>query len=154
MTDLELEIPYEHQSSIFGQFDANIKRIEKALSVRFILRNDKLKVAGPKNSVSVARDVVLELYELSKRGTEITEQTVDYALSIKDQLDTHPMAMMDEDTICHALSGKPIKPKTLGQKRYVDAIREKMIVFGIGPAGTGKTYLAMAMAIKSEAKRS
>ena len=147
MTDMELEIPYEHQPNIFGQFDSNIKLIEKELSVRFILRGDTLRVVGPKSKVSVAKSIVSELYELSKRGNTIDEQKVSYALSISDSLDDHPMAAMDSDTICHTLSGKPIKPKTIGQKSYVDAIRQKMIVFGIGPAGTGKTYLAMAMAI-------
>ncbi|MBR1630107.1 MAG: PhoH family protein [Lachnospiraceae bacterium] len=147
MTDMELAIPYEHQSNLFGQFDSNIKLIERELSVRFILRGDTLRVVGPKSKVEAAKHVISELYELSKRGNVISEQNVSYALSIQDKLEEHPMMEMDSDLICHTLSGKPIKPKTIGQKSYVDAIRSKMIVFGIGPAGTGKTYLAMAMAI-------
>ncbi len=147
MTDMELLIPYDHQPNLFGQFDANIKLIEKELSVRFILRGDSLRVVGPKSKVLAAKNIVSELYELSKRGNVISEQQVRYALSIQDRLDDHPMAQIDSDVICHTLSGKPIKPKTIGQKSYVDAIRSKMIVFGVGPAGTGKTYLAMAMAI-------
>ena len=149
MTDLELAIPYEHQPNLFGQFDANIKLIERELSVRFILRGDTLRVAGPKRNAEIAKNVINELYELSKRGNVISEQNVSYALSIRDQLkeQAHPLAEIDSDLICHTLSGKPIKPKTIGQKSYADAIRKKMIVFGIGPAGTGKTYLAMAMAI-------
>ena len=89
----------------------------------------------------------MELYELSKRGNEITEQNVNYAISLKESIQNHDMLQMDGDTICHTISGKPVKPKTIGQKKYVDAIRDGMITFGIGPAGTGKTYLAMAMAI-------
>ena len=147
MAEFRLDIPSEHQSNLFGQFDGNIKLIERALSVRFVVRGDGLKVTGSEAAVKTAQAVVNELYELSKRGNVIGEQNVSYALSIKEQLSDHPMAAMDSDLICHTLSGKPVKPKTIGQKAYVDAIRDKMIVFGIGPAGTGKTYLAMAMAI-------
>lgn len=145
--EIELDIPGEHLSNIFGQFDSNVKLIERALSVRFTLRNDTLKISGSSDNITAAKNVCEELYSLSKRGNTITEQNVTYALSIKDSLNGHPMEKMDMDLIAHTLSGKPIKPKTIGQKVYVDAIRDKMIVFGIGPAGTGKTYLAMAMAI-------
>ena len=140
MAEISLHIPSEHQSNIFGQFDYNIKLIEKALQVRFILRGDSLKVVGDEKSIQAAKNVVDELHELSKRGTDIGEQNVTYALSIQDHLEDHPLAQMDNDLICHTLSGKPVKPKTIGQKTYVDAIRSNMITFGIGPAGTGKTY--------------
>lgn len=89
------------------------------------------------------------LIELSKRGNTITEQNVDYALSLSFTENDGQILEIDKDIICRTISGKPVKPKTLGQKHYVDAIRKKMIVFGIGPAGTGKTYLAMAMAIQA-----
>ena len=88
-----------------------------------------------------------QLTELSSRGNMIQEQNVDYALSLTMEDSAEDILTIDKDLICHTLQGKPIKPKTLGQKKYVDAIREKMITFGLGPAGTGKTYLAMAMAI-------
>lgn len=88
-----------------------------------------------------------QLTELSRRGNTIQEQNVDYALSLTMEDSAEDILTIDKDLICHTLQGKPIKPKTLGQKKYVDAIREKMITFGLGPAGTGKTYLAMAMAI-------
>ena len=88
-----------------------------------------------------------QLTELSRRGNTIQEQNVDYALSLTMEDSAEEILTSDKDLICHTLQGKPIKPKTLGQKKYVDAIREKMITFGLGPAGTGKTYLAMAMAI-------
>lgn len=88
-----------------------------------------------------------QLTELSRRGNTIQEQNVDYALSLTMEDSAEDILTIDKDLICHTLQGKSIKPKTLGQKKYVDAIREKMITFGLGPAGTGKTYLAMAMAI-------
>ena len=94
-----------------------------------------------------AKQVLLELLELSGRGRQITEQNVDYALALAMEKKSGALLAVDQELICHTVSGKSIKPKTLGQKRYVDAIRDNMIVFGIGPAGTGKTYLAMAMAI-------
>lgn len=147
MAEYALSIPSEHQSNIFGQFDSNIKLIERALSVRFAIRGDGVKIIGDEGNIRIAKKVITELYELSKRGNVIEEQNVTYALSIKDALKDNTLAAIDEDMICHTLSGKPLKPKTIGQKAYVDAIRSKMIVFGIGPAGTGKTYLAMAMAI-------
>ncbi len=147
MAEHALSIPSDHQSNIFGQFDSNIKLIERALSVRFAIRGDGVKIIGDERNVRTAERVIKELFELSKRGNVIEEQNVTYALSIKDALKDNTLASIDEDLICHTLSGKPIKPKTIGQKAYVDAIRDKMIVFGIGPAGTGKTYLAMAMAI-------
>jgi len=149
MSDAELllDIPTDHQSNIFGQFDRNIKKIEQVLSVQVTARGDGLKVSGKVKAVNACKDILLELYELSKRGNEITEQNVNYAISLKESIQNHDMLQMDGDTICHTISGKPVKPKTIGQKKYVDAIRDGMITFGIGPAGTGKTYLAMAMAI-------
>ena len=88
-----------------------------------------------------------QLDELAKRGNVISEQNVNYALALLQEHKGSEMVEMDKDVICHTIQGKPVKPKTLGQKDYVDNIRKKMIVFGMGPAGTGKTYLAMAMAI-------
>ena len=93
------------------------------------------------------KNVFGQLIELAKRGNDISEQNVDYALSLCMEEKETALLELDESIICRTVMGKPIKPKTLGQKRYVDLIRDKMIVFGIGPAGTGKTYLAMAMAI-------
>lgn len=145
--ELLLDIPTNHQSNIFGQFDRHLKKIERLLSVQVTARGDGLKVSGSKADAKVARDILMELYELSKRGNEITDQNVNYAISLKESIANHDMLEMDGDTICHTISGKPVKPKTIGQKKYVDAIRNQMITFGIGPAGTGKTYLAMAMAI-------
>ncbi len=143
-----LDIPVEHLENIFGQFDANIKLIEQTLSVTFIARDDRLKVIGEENKIKSAADIMQRLYALSKKGETITKQEVNYLLGLTEQkLPTKAVEDLADDCICHTTSGKPIKPKTIGQKAYVDAIRDQMITFGIGPAGTGKTYLAMAMAI-------
>ncbi len=97
--------------------------------------------------VKRAQGVLKQLSIISGRGNEIEEQNVDYAITLGMEEKEEALAQIDGDCICHTVNGKPIKPKTLGQKAYVDAIRNNMVVFGIGPAGTGKTYLAMAMAI-------
>ena len=142
-----IDIPAEHEKDVFGQFDIFAKKIERALHVTLIARNGKVKVLGEEKNVERAQQVLSRLTELSRRGTTIQEQNVDYALSLTMEDSAEDILTIDKDLICHTLQGKPIKPKTLGQKKYVDAIREKMITFGLGPAGTGKTYLAMAMAI-------
>jgi len=142
-----IDIPAEHEKNVFGQFDIFAKKIERALHVTLIARNGKVKVLGEEKNVERARQVLSQLTELSRRGNTIQEQNVDYALSLTMEDSAEDILTIDKDLICHTLQGKPIKPKTLGQKKYVDAIREKMITFGLGPAGTGKTYLAMAMAI-------
>lgn len=142
-----IDIPVEHVKNVFGQFDQNIKKIEEALHVTIISRNSELKIIGGEVAAMRAKNVFEQLIVLSKRGNEITEQNIDYALSLCITNEESLLVDLDDDIICRTVMGKPVKPKTLGQKKYVDEIREKMIVFGIGPAGTGKTYLAMAMAI-------
>lgn len=137
----------EHVQNVCGQFDAYLKKIERTLHVTMITRDDALKIIGPEQAIRQAKIVFNNLLELSKRGNHITEQNVDYALSLSFTEQSDQILEIDKDIICRTVTGKPIKPKTLGQKQYVDLIRKKMIVFGIGPAGTGKTYLAMAMAI-------
>lgn len=141
------DIPSEHEQNVFGQFDVYLKKIERTTGVSAITRDGGLKLMGSETQVTQARQVLLELLELSRRGSQITEQNVNYALALALEKQSGALLQIDGDLICHTISGKSIKPKTLGQKQYVDAIRENMIVFGIGPAGTGKTYLAMAMAI-------
>ncbi|MFQ9510715.1 MAG: PhoH family protein [Lachnospiraceae bacterium] len=144
-----IDIPVDHQKNVFGQFDTYIKKIERTLHVTMIARDNELKMIGPDNAVTKAKSVFNNLIELSKRGNQITEQNVDYALSLAFENLDDQILEIDKDIICRTINGKPIKPKTLGQKQYVDLIRNKMIVFGVGPAGTGKTYLAMAMAIQA-----
>lgn len=102
---------------------------------------------GRDNTVERARAVIEQLYALLRKGNDLEEQNVNYTIELGLEKQEAAVLQMDGDCICHTVSGKPIKPKTLGQKAYVDAIRKNMIVFGLGPAGTGKTYLAMAMAI-------
>jgi phosphate starvation-inducible PhoH-like protein len=134
-------------ANVFGQFDVNIKKIERALGVTVVVRDDQLKIIGNQSAIDGAGEVFTQLYELAKRGNVITEQNVNYALALLQEHKGGEMVEIDKDVICHTIQGKPVKPKTIGQKAYVDSIRQKMIVFGMGPAGTGKTYLAMAMAI-------
>ena len=142
-----IDIPAEHEANVFGQFDAYAKKIERALHVTLIARGESVKIMGDALKVEKAKKVLDQLVELSKRGNTIQEQNVDYTLALVMEDSEENVLEIDKDIICHTLQGKPIKPKTLGQKKYVDAIRKQMIVFGLGPAGTGKTYLAMAMAI-------
>ncbi|MCI7262958.1 MAG: PhoH family protein, partial [Clostridiaceae bacterium] len=142
-----IDIPMEHVQNVCGQFDIYLKKIERTLHVTMITRDDALKIIGPEQAIRQAKIVLNNLLELSKRGNHITEQNVDYALSLSFTEQSDQILEIDKDIICRTINGKPIKPKTMGQKQYVDLIRKKMIVFGVGPAGTGKTYLAMAMAI-------
>jgi phosphate starvation-inducible PhoH-like protein len=147
ITETIIDIPIEHEKNIFGNYDNYIKIIENTLNVTIIERNGEIKLVGNEEDVSKAKSVLLQLIELSKRGNNITEQQVNYALSLSFEEKEKEIVEIDKELICHTVNGKPIKPKTIGQKSYVDQMRKKMIVFGIGPAGTGKTYLAMAMGI-------
>lgn len=142
-----IQIAAEHMRNIFGSKDTYIKQIEKDLDVVITDRNGEVRISGEHESVERAARLINELVELSKRGNLIQEQNVSYALELSHEDDEDSLLKIDSDCICHTVSGKPIKPKTIGQKKYIDAIRDKMIVFGLGPAGTGKTYLAMALAI-------
>ena len=147
--DTMIDIPAEHEKNVCGQFDAYLKKIEKTLHVTMVARDGAIKLIGPEEKILQAKAVFNDLIELSKRGNSITEQNVDYALALSFSENSHKILEIDQDIICRTIAGRPVKPKTVGQKDYVDQIRKKMIVFGIGPAGTGKTYLAMAMAIQA-----
>ena len=145
---MTISIPADHIDNIFGQFDKNIKVIETGMDISFILRDDSIKVVGDKEHVEHGIVVVDELLSLSKKGNTITTQDVNYIMSIEqEKIINHDVSEARGEIICHTTTGKPVAPKTLGQKKYVDAINDNMIVFGVGPAGTGKTYLAMAKAI-------
>jgi phosphate starvation-inducible PhoH-like protein len=134
-------------ANVFGQFDEYMKKIERALNITVVVRSGQMKLLGEPEAINCGAHVFEQLLTLSKRGNTITAQNVDYVLELARESKESAIVAIDGDLICHTTNGKPIKPKTLGQKEYVDAIRKKMIVFGTGPAGTGKTYLAMAMAI-------
>ncbi len=143
------DIPMEHEQNVLGLLDSNLKKIERSFHVTIIDRNGVLKIIGEERDTEKAREVLRSLLELSRRGNALTEQNVDYAISLSfsERASGSDMVEIDKDILARTALGKPVKPKTLGQKDYVDAIRENMITFGVGPAGTGKTYLGMAMAI-------
>lgn len=147
LNEVSIKIPGEYIPNVFGQFDTFAKKIERTLHVTLVLRDDSLKIIGAQGNIDGAKEVFEQLIALAERGNVITEQNVNYALALLEEHRGSEIVEIDKDIICHTINGKPVKPKTIGQKEYVDAIRKKMIVFGMGPAGTGKTYLAMAMAI-------
>ncbi len=133
--------------NIFGPFDSHLKIIEEAFNTTVVERDGNIKIIGDTDAIRRTESVLEELYELSRRGNNITEQQVRYSVEMQNENIKDSLLEADDMMICHTMNGKPVKPKTLGQKAYVDAIKKNMIVFGLGPAGTGKTYLAMAMAI-------
>ncbi|MBO7403299.1 MAG: PhoH family protein, partial [Lachnospiraceae bacterium] len=139
----------EEQKQIFGQLDLFVKKIERSLNVTLIARNDEIKVVGEPEACEKARKVFMQLLSKVRAGNDIDEQSVNYALALAASEKTELAAELDKEVICHTIAGKPVKPKTVGQKKYTDLIAQKMITFGVGPAGTGKTYLAMAMAVRA-----
>ena len=143
ITDLSADVA----ANVFGRFDEFARKIEKTLHISFVYRDNELRVIGEEVAVHRAIQVISTLAELAKRGNTVTEQNVDYALSLTYTDSTKEMIELDDTIICRTTNGKPVKAKTLGQKKYVESIKNNTIVFGLGPAGTGKTYLAMAMAI-------
>ncbi|MCI7226792.1 PhoH-like protein [uncultured Clostridium sp.] len=147
--ETSVTIPANLEANIFGQFDQHVKRIEKTLHVTIISREGNIKILGSEYGSRKAAQIIESLTTLAKAGNTITEQNVDYVLALAMEDQESAIIEIDKDCICHTINGRQIKPKTLGQKAYIDAIRKNMIVFGIGPAGTGKTYLAMAMAIQA-----
>lgn len=147
LSELMIDIPAEHEANVFGQFDVYAKKLERTFHVTLIARDGSTKIVGESAAAEKVLRILTQLVELSKRGNMITEQNVDYAISLVYDDREEGIVEIDKELICHTLQGEPVKPKTLGQKKYVDAIRNEMITFGLGPAGTGKTYLAMAMAI-------
>lgn len=149
ITEKVFQLPKGQEQILFGNFDEYAKLIERTLHITMIERDGVLKVLGTKENVDNAEKMLEQLIEIAEQEGVVTRQNVDYLLSLSmEQLD-HAAETIEQDCVCHTIQGKPIRPKTLGQKSYVDQIRKKMIVFSVGPAGTGKTYLAMAMAIKA-----
>lgn len=144
---IQIELPVAHMQKIFGMQDSYIKKLERDFQVTVVDRNGHVIITGSEENAKRAESVLRQLTILSDRGNEIEEQSVDYAIRLGKEEQEGILTEIDSDCICHTINGKPIKPKTMGQKAYVDAIRKNMVVFGLGPAGTGKTYLAMAMAI-------
>ncbi len=137
----------EQAVSLFGSFDENIKIIEKEFGVSIISRGSSLKVVGDAENVSLAVRAVNSLLVLINKGETLSDQNIRYALSLVKEGNEDKLSSMATDTVCITAKGKPVKAKTLGQKKYCEAIRGNTITFGVGPAGTGKTYLAVAMAV-------
>ena len=143
-----MEISTRQMSSLFGSNDSHIRQIEDDLSVNVVDRDGMLHIKGEQpDKVDEACRILEQLRGMAMRGSDIEQQNVSYAIELGNDRKEDIISDIDKECICHTVQGKPVKPKTIGQKQYVDAMKEKMIVFGIGPAGTGKTYLAMAMAI-------
>ena len=139
----------EHAVALFGSFDENIKLIESEYQVKVLSRGNELKVTGDVEQVAKAVRVIDSLLTLLNRGELLSEQNVRYCMSLIDDGSEGKLESLVGDCICVTARGKPVKPKTLGQKGYCTAIKENTITIGVGPAGTGKTYLAVAMAVKA-----
>lgn len=137
----------EHAVSLFGSFDENIKLVEKEFGVTFITRGSEIKIKGDLENVDKAKRTIKNLLFLINKGEALNEQNIRYVLSLVKEGNEDKLISMSSDCICISAKGKPIKAKTLGQKKYIDAIKNNTVVFGIGPAGTGKTYLAVALAV-------
>lgn len=134
--------------AVFGEYDGNMKAVEEEFGVKVITRDSAVKISGDDEAnIEKAEKVIEGLFRLAKRGDAITEQNVSYAISLVKEGNETPIDEIGGDCICITAKGKPIKPKTLGQKEYIKSIRENSITVGVGPAGTGKTYLAVAMAV-------
>ena len=139
----------EQAVSLFGSFDENIKLIEKEFQVRVICRGSELKIQGEEENVDKAKRAINNLLVLINKGESLTEQNVRYVIALVKEGNDDKLTSMAGDCVCISAKGKPIKAKTLGQKKYIEAIKENTIVIGVGPAGTGKTYLAVAMAVSA-----
>lgn len=139
----------EQAVNLFGSFDENILLIEKSFNVSVISRGSDIKINGEPEDVAKAVKAVNSLLMLLNRGETLNEQNVRYVISLVDKGDEEKIVTMSGDCICITSKGKPVKPKTLGQKKYVEAIKNNTVVIGVGPAGTGKTYLAVAMAVNA-----
>ena len=133
--------------SVFGSFDENIRRIEEALEVTIVNRDTELTVCGEEEAVDRAVRALEGLLTLASKGETIDEQRVRYLITLVSEGNDHQVAQMTKDVVCITAKGKPIKAKTVGQQTYMKAIQKNTITIGVGPAGTGKTYLAVAAAV-------
>lgn len=145
----EIVIPACDVSGVFGEFDAHTLLIEKHLTVEIVLRNDKLKVSGESDKVALAVKVIKKLLKMAEKGETIDRQRVKYILDLVGTKKEEDLGQLDNQVVTLTHLGKPVKCKTLGQTEYIQKIKKNTVVFGIGPAGTGKTYLAMAMAVNA-----
>ncbi len=134
---------------IFGDFDNNINIIQKEYKVSIFTRDDEIRIKGDENAVDNAEQVIKTLISTVEKGETPTEQSVRYAISMTNEGKGEEVQTLTADCICVSHTGKPIKAKTVGQSKYVNSIKKNTIVFGVGPAGTGKTYLAVALAVRA-----
>lgn len=139
----------DHMLNLFGSYDSNIKLIQEELDVNIVNRGSEIKISGNESNVTKAYSCLESLLKISQNGDHITEQQVRYILSMVGETDSQEIANLSDGGICVTSSGKIIKPKTLGQKRYIQTIADNTISFGVGPAGTGKTFLAVSMAVRA-----
>lgn len=142
-----MQINNEFISEVFGKFDENIKKLENAFSVSIVNRDNGIIISGKDKNIQTAKKVLYAITETANKGEIIDEQKINYYISELKEKSVEEIQEINNDFICMTISGRPVKPKTLGQKKYTDKIKNNTIVFGVGPAGTGKTYLAMAMAV-------
>ncbi|MBQ6600272.1 MAG: PhoH family protein [Clostridia bacterium] len=139
----------EHAVSLFGSFDENIRIIEKEFNVSFVTRGSEIKIKGDEEAVDKSKRAIKNLLHLINKGETLNEQNIRYVISMVRDGNDDKLTAIGSDCVCISAKGKPIKAKTLGQKKYIEAIKNNTIVFGIGPAGTGKTYLAVALAVNA-----
>lgn len=139
----------EHALALFGSFDENVRLIEQEYQVTVTCRGTEIKVFGDEEAVSLACRTITGLLSLINKGESLTEQNVRYVMAMVSEGTEEKVAALSNDVVCITVTGKPVKAKTLGQRKYIDAIRSNTITIGVGPAGTGKTYLAVAMAVRA-----
>ncbi|MDO5388318.1 MAG: PhoH family protein [Clostridia bacterium] len=147
MEQQKIQISANIISSLFGSFDSNIKKIEDEYNVSIINRGDDIDILGESRDIQKAVNVINSLIQLIESGESIDTQSINYIITEINEDKAEEVNKLKDDVICMTINGRALKPKTLGQKYYIDSIRKNTVVFGVGPAGTGKTYLAMAMAI-------
>ncbi len=150
MVDHIIEVERMEQAvSLFGSYDSNTRLVEQAYGVNILIRDTEIKISGEQPGVMMAAKAVNGLLHLIERGEQLTEQNVRYVMTLVNEGAEDTVRQLGGDTLCATVKGKPIKPKTLGQKAYVKAIEKNTVTLGVGPAGTGKTYLAVAMAVRA-----
>lgn len=136
--------------NLFGDFDANIKQIDKEFSVMTTQHGSTIRITGEPENVSGAKRVMQTLLSSISKGESVSEQSLDYAIAlVRNNLEQTMQEVNEADCVCVTARGKPVKPKTVGQKQYIEAMRQHTVTIGVGPAGTGKTHLAVAMAVKA-----
>ncbi len=143
----------EYLIDLFGSYDENCALLERELNVTVVNRGDELKITGDDDAIDRAERAINALLTYASRGELINEQSLRYVMGLVNAGEEKEIDSLSRDIICITTKGKPIKPKTLGQKKYIESIQNNTITMGVGPAGTGKTYLAVAMAVAAFRKK-